>query len=296
MNTGNKMDNKMERHPCFSEKAHKKFSRLHLAVAPKCNVGCNYCVRKYDCVNESRPGVTSRVFTPAEALERVQVAVERTGSLSVIGIAGPGDPLANEATFETLRLLQRVFPDLTTCVSTNGLLLPGRLADLISCGLKSLTITINALTIQTAAKIYAHVSPNGEKILTGQDAAERLLTAQWNGLRVAVDAGLAVKVNTIYIPAINDDEIRHIAFQAGNLGATIMNIMPLIPQAAFSSLKRPDCKMMDQMRDTCRLHIPIMTHCKQCRADAFGLLGEDKDVELEVLNANIGEDYCDMVF
>ena len=38
-----------------------------------------------------------------------------------------------------------------------------------------------------------------------------------------------------------------------------------------------------------------MTHCRQCRADAFGILGEDKDMELEVLNAMIGEDYCDIV-
>ncbi|MDA8173255.1 MAG: radical SAM protein [Nitrospiraceae bacterium] len=296
MNTGNNMGKQMERHPCFSEKAHKKFSRLHVPVAPKCNIGCNYCVRKYDCVNESRPGVTSRVLTPAEAVERAQLAAERTGSLSVVGIAGPGDPLANEATFETLRLLKKELPELATCVSTNGLLLPDRLADLLSCGLKSLTITINALTSRTAEKIYAYVSYDGKKMLADRKAAERLLTAQWNGLRDAIDAGLPVKVNTLYIPGVNEDEIRHIAFQAANMGATIMNIMPLIPQGAFSSIKRPDCKMMDRMRDACRLHIPVMTHCKQCRADAFGLLGEDKDVELEVLNANIGEDYCDMVF
>ncbi|MDA8157328.1 MAG: radical SAM protein [Actinomycetota bacterium] len=295
MNTGNNMGKQMERHPCFSEKAHKKFSRLHLPVAPRCNIGCNYCVRKYDCVNESRPGVTSRVFTAAEAVERAKLATERTGSLSVVGIAGPGDPLANEATFETLRLLKKELPDLATCVSTNGLLLPGRLKDLIHFGLKSLTITINALTIQTAEKIYAHVF-DGKKILTGQEAAERLLTAQWNGLREAVDAGLAVKVNTICIPGVNEDEIRHIAFQAATIGAAIMNIMPLIPQGAFSAIKRPDCRMMDRVRGACRLHIQVMTHCRQCRADAFGLLGEDKDVELEVLNANIGEDYCDMVF
>jgi hypothetical protein len=39
-----------------------------------------------------------------------------------------------------------------------------------------------------------------------------------------------------------------------------------------------------------------MTHCRQCRADACGTLGEDRDMELEVLNAKIGEDYCDAVY
>jgi len=39
-----------------------------------------------------------------------------------------------------------------------------------------------------------------------------------------------------------------------------------------------------------------MTHCKQCRADACGIIGEDKDMELEMLNSKIGDDYCENVF
>ncbi len=47
------------RHPCFNESAKGTCGRVHLPVAPECNIKCNYCNRKYDCVNESRPGVTS---------------------------------------------------------------------------------------------------------------------------------------------------------------------------------------------------------------------------------------------
>jgi len=39
---------------------------------------------------------TSRVMTPYEAMERVRAVVDRNENISVIGIAGPGDPLANE--------------------------------------------------------------------------------------------------------------------------------------------------------------------------------------------------------
>ena len=55
-------------HPCFSTSGHGKTGRIHLAVAPGCNISCNYCVRKFDCANESRPGVTSRVQNSEEAL------------------------------------------------------------------------------------------------------------------------------------------------------------------------------------------------------------------------------------
>ena len=50
---------KVKNHPCYSEEAHHHFARMHVAVAPACNIQCNYCNRKYDCSNESRPGVVS---------------------------------------------------------------------------------------------------------------------------------------------------------------------------------------------------------------------------------------------
>ncbi len=58
-------------HPCYSEEAHHHFARMHVAVAPACNVQCHYCNRKYDCANESRPGVVSERLTPAQAVEKV---------------------------------------------------------------------------------------------------------------------------------------------------------------------------------------------------------------------------------
>ncbi len=285
---------RLKNHPCFSVEAHKKYGRLHLPVAPVCNIQCNYCIRKFDCVNETRPGVTSKVLGPFESLERVRAIMERTSGISVIGIAGPGDPLANDATFDTLRLVHREFPEVILCISTNGLMLPDRLPDLLACGVESITVTINAVTSETAEKVYAHVLHGGKK-LTGKAAARILMHNQWEGLSEALGAGLIVKVNTIYIPGINEAEVPRIASRAAALGAEIMNVMPLIPQAKFKDLARPSCGMLSKMRDVCRTHMPQMTHCTQCRADAFGLLGEDGDMEMELLHARIGEDYCENV-
>ena len=55
-------------HPCFNGDARGIFGRVHLPVAPACNVQCNFCDRKHDCPNESRPGVTSVVLSPGQAL------------------------------------------------------------------------------------------------------------------------------------------------------------------------------------------------------------------------------------
>ena len=237
----------MEKHPCFSVEAHKKFGRMHLPVAPACNIQCRYCIRKYDCANESRPGITSKVMSPSEALERVGAVVERTDNISVVGIAGPGDPLANETTFETLSLIHKTFPSLILCVSTNGLCLTDRLEDLMKSGVRSLTITINAATVDTAEKIYSWAHYKGQR-LTGTEAAKCILTNQWRGLNNAIDAGFIIKVNTVFIPGINDIEIPLIAWRAGERGADIMNILPLIPQAEFQYLERPSAEMLKKKR------------------------------------------------
>ncbi len=284
----------MGKHPCFSRKAHHRFGRIHLPVAPACNIQCRYCIRKYDCANESRPGVSSRVFDVTEALERVRTLLGRGERISVIGIAGPGDPLANEVTFEVLRAIDREFPDVILCLSTNGLALPDRLDDIVGSGVKSLTVTINAVEPGTAEKIYSWVTVGGKRV-EGEAAAGILLRNQWSGLKAAVEAGLIVKVNSVLIPGVNDGEIPSIARLAGREGAELMNIIPLIPQAEFRDLHRPAREEIEELRLQCGHHIRQMTHCRQCRADAFGAVGEDRDMELEVINAMIGEDYCEMV-
>ncbi len=68
---------------------------LHLPVAGACNVQCNFCNRKYDCLNESRPGVISALLTPEQAIAYTKQAVQRMPNISVVGIAGPGDPFAS---------------------------------------------------------------------------------------------------------------------------------------------------------------------------------------------------------
>ena len=68
----------------------QNYARMHVAVAPACNIQCNYCNRKYDCANESRPGVVSELLSPEEAAQKVLVVAGKIPQMTVLGIAGPG--------------------------------------------------------------------------------------------------------------------------------------------------------------------------------------------------------------
>ena len=265
---------KIREHPCFSERACHAFGRCHLPVAPTCNIQCNYCIRDFDCVNESRPGVTSKVLNPEEALDMVQKALEKFPYIKVIGIAGPGEPLANEETFETLRLLHEKYPNIIKCLSTNGLLLPEKIDLLNKYGVSNITVTLNAIDPEIGAKIYQFVNYKGKRY-TGVEAAKILLDNQLKGIEMAVDRHMIVKVNTVYIPGINEDHIPEIAKKVGEMGVYNFNLIPLIAQYKFADITPPTPEMKRKMQDECEKYVRQMRHCQRCRADAIGRLGQD---------------------
>ncbi|MDD4621200.1 MAG: nitrogenase cofactor biosynthesis protein NifB [Methanosarcina sp.] len=265
---------KIAEHPCYDRKAQHKYGRIHLAVAPSCNIQCNFCVREFDCVNESRPGVTSKVLIPQEALEKTRQIITDYPFIKVVGIAGPGDPLANNETFETFELIKKEFPELTLCMSTNGLLLPEKLEDILRVGVSTLTVTINAIDPEIQAKIVDHIIYHG-KVYRGVEGAEIQIKNQLEGVEAAVKAGLVVKVNTVLIPGINDKHVIEIAKKLYELGVYIMNIMPLINQGAFANLEPPTAEERKAVQQACEPYVLQMRHCRQCRADAYGLLSQD---------------------
>lgn len=133
-------------HPCFNKKAHHHFGRVHLPVAPRCNIQCKFCNRLFDCVNESRPGVTSAVLSPAQAMVYLEEVLRQKPNIRVVGIAGPGDPFANAAqTLETCRQVRAQYPEMILCVATNGLNLSPYLDELARLKVSHVTVTVNAV-------------------------------------------------------------------------------------------------------------------------------------------------------
>jgi nitrogenase molybdenum-iron protein alpha/beta subunit/MoaA/NifB/PqqE/SkfB family radical SAM enzyme len=267
-------------HPCFGEHACQN-ARVHLPVAPECNIQCNYCLRNYDCMNESRPGVASKILSPTEAFERYVKLKETMPNLTVAGIAGPGDALANfDLTRETFRLIREHDKDVTFCIATNGLLLPQYVSQLRELGVSHVTVTINAVDPAIGAKIYRHVSYMG-KTYEGIEGATILLANQLAGIKMLADAGIVCKVNCVTLKGINDNHILDVVKTVSELGVFMANIMPHIPVkgSVFEGLDRVNNMEIAALRKDCGAYVKQMSHCRQCRSDAAGTLDDDRSVD-----------------
>lgn len=272
-NIGSKFAHLTSAHPCYNEKAHFTTARIHLPVAPRCNIQCNYCIRKLDKC-EHRPGVAGSILNPREALIRVEKYFKEMPNLRVVGIAGPGEALANEETFETMRLVHEKYPELIKCVASNGLLLSEKVDDLVEAGVTSVTVTINAVDPEIGAKIYSFIRYH-DKTYKGVEAAKILIENQFLGVKKASEAGLNVKVNTVLIPEINFEQIPKVAKRAAENGAIIMNIIPLIPLNRFDKERPPECDELNIARTIAEEFLPQFRLCRQCRADAVGVPGRE---------------------
>ena len=275
----------LTQHPCFNSDVRHTSGRIHLPVAPKCNIQCNYCDRKFDCMNESRPGVTSAVLEPKQALAYLDKVLERVPQLKVVGIAGPGDPFATpDETLETLRLVREKYPEMLLCVASNGLNLAPYAEELARLQVSHVTITVNTIDPAIGAKIYSWVRDH-KTIYRGEEGARVLLERQLASIKALKAAGVTLKVNTILMPGINDDHVHAVAEEMRALGADVMNCLPLYPVEGtpFAEIREVPPSEMKEIRAEISKVLPQMEHCTRCRADAVGLLGADQSGELVTL-------------
>jgi nitrogen fixation protein NifB len=262
----------MTEHPCFSDGSHGRKGRLHLPVSRSCNIQCRFCVRAQNS-SEQRPGVSGGILPACEAVGAVEKALSLCPEITVVGIAGPGDALASPDALEVFRLVHEKFPGLIKCLSTNGLALPGKSPALREAGVQSVTVTVNAVDPLIASEIVSHIVFGG-KLIRGPEAGQILIDCQLRGIREASDIGMIVKVNTVLIPTVNDRHIEDIARAVKGAGASMHNIIPLIPQHELAHIPSPSCEALNRARDEAGKHLTQFRHCQHCRADACGVPGE----------------------
>lgn len=289
---------KIKDHPCYSEEAHHYFARMHVAVAPACNIQCNYCNRKYDCANESRPGVVSEKLTPVQALRKVVTVANEVPQLSVLGIAGPGDACYDwKKTKATFEAVSKAIPDIKLCISTNGLALPDHVDELATMNVDHVTITINMVDPEIGTKIYPWIFYNHRRY-TGLEASTLLHERQMLGLEMLTARGILTKINSVMIPGVNDEHLKVVNAEVKKRGAFLHNIMPLISDPAhgthygLTGQRGPTHAELKSLQDQLAGGANLMRHCRQCRADAVGLLGEDRGQEftLDQLPDNVDYD------
>ncbi len=260
----------VQNHPCFSDEAHDRVGRIHLPVAPRCNIQCNFCEHKM-CTEIQHPGWAARVLSVVEAVDLVQSIVsERQAGDFVVGVAGPGDALANDQTFQTLALIHQRCPQIVNCLCTNGLLLEDKLEAIADAGVRALTVTVNAADSQVGKHIYSWVKYQGT-IYRGEEAAVLLINKQFSGISKAIAAGFSLKVNTVLIPGINDEHMPKLAQRLREAGVRLMNIMPLIPSGKMKDYQAPTCDELRKTKLDCEEIVPQFYRCEQCRADVVYL-------------------------
>lgn len=272
------LTNTISRHPCFHPGARGRYGRIHLPVAPTCNIQCSYCNRAYDCINESRPGVASRILEPEEAAGYLDEALSRMPFISVAGIAGPGDSFADPVrTLTTLELIRGSHPQLHLCLSTNGLNVARYIDALVELNVRFVTVTVNAVDPEVGAKIYSRIS-EGDVMFEGPDAAAFLIDHQMEAIAGLKAKGLIVKVNTVVIPGVNDTHSVAVAEGVSRFKADLHNLIALIPVpgTALQHIAPPSAKRMAFLRQASEAFIPQMRHCVRCRSDAVGLLHDDR--------------------
>ena len=274
-NMNNNNQTEVNIHPCYYSEAKNRYGRIHLPVAPKCNIQCAYCRREYDCIHENRPGVTKGVITPEQALERLERALDRMPNISVAGIAGPGDAFADpELTLKAFRLIRRKNSEIALCVSTNGLNIKEYIPRLTELKVRFVTITINTLDPATGALLYKWVDM-GNTRLYGMEAAAALIKNQLEAIEILKKHDFTVKVNSVVIPGINQDQLVFLAKKVGRMGTDLMNLIPVIAVKGtdMENITPPDKTTLHKLRKTAGAFVPQMHHCTRCRSDAVGMLG-----------------------
>jgi MoaA/NifB/PqqE/SkfB family radical SAM enzyme len=159
-------------------------------------------------------------------------------------------------------------------------MLPQYANEIVELGVSHVTVTVNAVDVKIASRIYKHVRYMGETY-TGETAAAILMSNQLAGIKMLTEKGVIVKANIVMLKGINDTHIPKVVEKVKSLGATLTNIMQLIPVkgSAFESMPLVSRKEIMRMREQCGETLQQMMHCRQCRADAVGTLDNDQSAK-----------------
>lgn len=181
---------------------------LRVSVTDRCDFRCVYCMA------EQMTFLPRRELLSIEELDRVCSAFVRLG-VRKLRITG-GEPLVRRDILSLFRRLSRhldagVLDELT--LTTNGSRLAERAADLASCGVRRINISLDTL------------DPDRFRAITRIGELPRVLA----GIDAAAAAGLRVKINVVALKGINEDEIPDLVLWCAARGfdMTLIEVMPM---------------------------------------------------------------------
>ena len=187
---------------------------LRISVTDRCNFRCRYCMPP-----EGLDWMPRSEILDFEEIERVTRVLVESGIRS-IKVTG-GEPLVRRNLPLLVKMLRGIDRELDISLTTNGYLLGQHAQALSDAGLDRVTVSCDSLLRHRFRE------------MTLRDGLDEVL----KGLETAAAAGLApVKINTVVIKGVNDDEPVRFAELARATGYDIRFIeyMPLDAQDAWS--------------------------------------------------------------
>ncbi|EHY1326137.1 GTP 3',8-cyclase MoaA [Campylobacter coli] len=162
----------------------RKINYLRISVTQRCNFRCLYCMPKIPFNYQPKENLLSF----EELFLFVKVAIDE--GIEKIRITG-GEPLLRKDLSVFIKMINDYKKDLDLAITTNGFLLKDFAKDLKDAGLKRLNISLDTLESKKA------------KILAQKDVLDSVLA----GIDEALSVGLKVKLNTVVLKGLNDDEL-----------------------------------------------------------------------------------------
>ncbi len=191
----------------FLDSYHRHIDYLRISVTDLCNLRCVYCT------GVDQPHLTHDDILRYEEIGRVVEAAARLG-VSSIRLTG-GEPLVRPYVSNLVSILAAIPGIQDISMTTNAVLLAEQADALKAAGLKRVNISLDTFKPERFASICGKAKL--EDALAGIEAARR--------------AGLnPVKINTVVLRGVNDDEVVDIARKSVTDGWHVRYIeeMPLV--------------------------------------------------------------------
>ena len=164
----------------------RTISYLRLSITDRCNLRCLYCMPQQG-INASSLVKCADLLSYEEMLRIVGIAVGM--GMNKLRLTG-GEPLVRNGVMDFIRSLAGIKGLEDIRLTTNGVLLHEKAAELYSAGIRNLNISLDSM------------KPERFQAITGAD----LFAQVWQGIQTACDLGFNVKLNMVAMRGINDDE------------------------------------------------------------------------------------------
>lgn len=176
---------------------------LRLAVTDRCNLRCRYCMPAEGIAFSKRSELLTfeEITTLCETLAQLGVAKVRfTG----------GEPLSRRGLPTLIRNLGQIFPHLA--MTTNGILLPPVLDELMGYGLRHFNLSLDTLRPERFVEITRRDNFSGT----------------WDALQLLLDKGVKTRVNVVVLKGTNSDELKDFVAltQESRLDVRFIEAMP----------------------------------------------------------------------